>query len=68
MSDNIKGLLVGAAFGALVGLGLRTFVINDALLFPGDTVVIGAVIFGIAGALWGDDFLEWLRNSWHHFF
>ena len=63
-----KCTLIGAGFGALVGLTLRMWLIDEAWLFPGDTVVIGAILFAILGYWYGQSFLDFLREHRHQFF
>jgi len=65
--DVLKGLLLGAFLGASLGLGVCTFIIDDPLLFPGDTIAIGAAVFGTCGYVWGDDFFEWVKENWQWF-
>ena len=63
--EGAKGLLVGAVLGALAGLGACMWLIEGTLLFPGDTMLFGAVICGVAGFLWGDAFFDWLKDHLH---
>lgn len=65
--DGIKGLIIGAVLGALVGLGVCVWLITETLLFPGDTMVAGALICGVCGYVWGDDFFDWLKDNWWWF-
>jgi hypothetical protein len=61
--------LFGLILGGLVGLGLWAeldFRDWGIVLLP-----VPAVVMGVAGALWGDDFwegaMEWWRNHGHWF-
>ncbi len=65
--QGIRGLIVGSVLGALAGLGICTWLLAETLLFPGDTMVAGALICGAAGYIWGDEFFEWLKDHWHWF-
>jgi hypothetical protein len=65
--DAIKGLVLGAILGGFAGLGICIWLIAETLLFPGDTMVAGALICGFCGYRWGDDFFDWLSDNWHHF-
>ncbi len=67
MIDGIKGLFVGAILGGLVGLSVCVWLLSETLFFPGDTMVVGALICGYCGFRWGDDFFDWLKDYWHHF-
>jgi hypothetical protein len=63
--EGAKGLWVGALLGGLAGLSVCTWLIEGTLLFPGDTILIGAVTCGIAGFLCGDAFFDWLKDHLH---
>ena len=63
--EGAKGLWVGALLGGLLGLGVCIWLIEGTLLFPGDTMLIGAVVCGLGGFLCGDSFFEWLKDHWH---
>jgi hypothetical protein len=41
--------------------------IHGTLLFPGDTMVVGAVTFAVLGYYKGTDFFRWLRDHWFDF-
>lgn len=66
-SEGLRGLLVGAPLGALIGLSACVWMIEGTWLFPGDTILIGAMGCGVAGFLWGESFFEWLSDWWHRF-
>lgn len=59
-----KGLWMGALFGGFSGLGVCMFLIDGTLLFPGDTILFGAILFGVLGFLYGETFFAWLRENW----
>jgi hypothetical protein len=63
MGEVVKGLLLGALLGTGGGFGLSWW--WSPLLFPGDFVVAGAVVGGVCGFIWGDDFFDWIRDYWH---
>ena len=65
--QSLRGLIFGAVLGALAGLGVCVWLLAETLFFPGDTMVAGALICGVAGYIWGDEFFEWLDNHWHWF-
>ena len=67
MASAIKGLFIGSLIGALAGLGTCVWLITETLLFPGDTMLFGAVVCGTCGFIWGESFIEWLKEHWHHF-
>ena len=67
ISDALKGVLLGGCFGGLAGLGACIWLIPGDLLFPGDTILFGAVICGIGGYIGGDAFFEWLGENWWWF-
>ncbi len=65
--EGAKGLWVGMLLGAFAGLGVCMWLIQGTLLFPGDTMLFGAIICGILGFLFGETFFEWLKERWHWF-
>jgi hypothetical protein len=67
MLDAIKGLIIGAILGAVAGLGACIWLITETILFPGDTMVMGALFCGGLGYRYGDEFFEWLREHWDSF-
>ncbi|MBX7168312.1 MAG: hypothetical protein K1X74_18395 [Pirellulales bacterium] len=67
MNDSVRGVLVGALIGALAGLGACIWILPETPFFPGDTILIGAVVCGVCGHRWGDSFFDWLRDHWHWF-
>ena len=60
----ILGAIFGALIGASLGLGTCLWVIPVTLLFPGDTMLLGAVACGYGGYRYGDPFIEWLGENW----
>jgi hypothetical protein len=67
MGDSTKGMLIGVVLGGLGGLGLCLWVIPTTWLFPGDTMLAGAIFWGAVGLFWGDDFIEWFKEHWRRF-
>ena len=67
MNDAIKGALLGGFLGALAGLGTCIWIIPSTWLFPGDTILIGAVVFGVCELLFGDQFFDLVRDHWWWF-
>lgn len=69
--DRIGTAIFGAFLGALVGgglgLGVCVFVIEGTWLFTGDTVLIGAIICGTLGMIYGEPFVYWLKENWDWF-
>lgn len=60
--DAVVGLVAGAAWGAT--LGICMWLLPGAILFPGDTMALGAVVFAALGYYKGNDFFRWLRDHW----
>jgi hypothetical protein len=60
--DDVRNLIGGTLAGACLGLTTHLWLVLDDWLFPGGTVAIDAALGGIAGVIWGDDFLDWFRN------
>lgn len=57
-ADNwIVGTFVGALLGCGFGFGASTILFKEPLLFPGETILVGAIVFGVLGYLWGEDFI-----------
>ena len=67
MGNAIAGCFFGALAGAGIGLGACVFIIEGTLLFPGDTVLVGALLCGALGFYLGEGFIEWLKENWWHF-
>jgi hypothetical protein len=63
--QGAKGLWVGALLGALMGLGVCMWILRSTILFPGDTMLFGAIVCGILGFLFGDSFFDWLKDNLH---
>lgn len=64
IAHTIWGVILGAFTGATAGLGLCVYVIPGTLLFPGDTIVFGALAFAYFGYRYGEDFFDWLNENW----
>jgi len=62
-ANVIAGVLLGALAGAGLGLGACIYLIEGTLLFPGDTIVLGAVFCGTLGYVFGEPFLDWLHDN-----
>lgn len=68
--SSLGNALAGCFFGALAGggLGLGSMLLfDDPPFFPGDTVLIGALLCGVLGLCLGAGFIEWLKESWLEF-
>lgn len=65
--DGLYGMLGGAVLGALGGLGVCMWIIDEPPFFQGDTILIGGVICGVLGFIFGESFLEWLKENWWWF-
>lgn len=63
--EGAKGLWVGALLGGLAGLGVCMWIIDGTLLFPGDTMLFGAIICAVLGFLYGETFFDWLKDNWY---
>lgn len=66
-SNVLTGAILGALIGALFGLGACTYLFDAPPLFIGDTILIGAVVFGCLGYYLGAGFIEWLKEHWWWF-
>ena len=69
--DHLANVIAGVFFGALIGgglgLGACMFIFEGTLLFPGDTILCGAMICGVLGFFFGGGFVEWLKEHWWGF-
>jgi hypothetical protein len=64
MGDAIAGAFWGALLGASLGLGACVWIFVDPPFFTGDTILIGAVRGTIAGYIWADDFIDFIKDHW----
>lgn len=65
--DAVVGAIAGVLFGATSGLAICLWLLPDRFrLFPGDTMVLGAVVCAGLGYWKGDDFFRSLRDHWFH--
>lgn len=64
IAHTIWGVILGAFTGASAGLGVCVYLIPGTLLFPGDTILIGAILFAFLGYKYGDSFFDWIRDNW----
>lgn len=67
IGSAISGAFLGALAGGGLGLGVCVFVIEGTWLFTGDTVLFGAIICGTLGMIYGEPFVDWLKENWHWF-
>jgi len=67
LKDGFIGAMWGVLIGALAGLGVCIWVIDIPPFFPGDTIVVGAVICGLLGFFLGERFHEWMKAHWDWF-
>jgi hypothetical protein len=67
VANVVWGVLLGAVVGGGLGLGACTFIIEGTLLFPGDTILAGAILCGTLGFFLGEGFIEWLKENWFSF-
>ncbi len=65
--DGLIGACWGILIGGLGGVGVCTLLLTETLFFTGDTVLIGAAIFGVLGFLYGEPFLDWVKEIWWKF-
>lgn len=65
--EGLKGLLLGVVLGATGGLGVCVWLIDGTLLFPGHTMLFGAILFGVLGFLYGESYFEWFKERWYWF-
>ena len=59
MEDDGKGILWGVLFGALGGLSLLWW-IEEPFFFTGETIVLGGIVGGIVGYLWGHEIVAFI--------
>jgi hypothetical protein len=63
--DAVVGAIAGVLFGATSGLAISLLLLPDRFrLFPGDLMVLGAVVCAGLGYWRGNDFFRWLRDHW----
>jgi len=68
--EDIASAVYGAIAGAVIGAGggwfVSSWVLSDPLYFPGDMILIGAVVFGFLGYVFGHRFIDivWSWLSW----
>ncbi len=67
LANIISGVLLGALVGAGLGLGVCVYIIEGTWLFTGDTVLFGVIICGVLGFLFGEPFIDWLKENWWWF-
>ena len=68
LGNLVAGMFLGALLGAGLGLGVCVYFFDDPLLFPGDTILFGALLCGTLGFFLGAGFIEWLKeNAWNFF-
>lgn len=67
LANVLKATGLGALIGAGIGWGACVFVIDDPLLFPGDTILFGAILCGLLGYVFGDSFVDRLQDRWWWF-
>ncbi len=67
-SHAVQGAIFGGAIGAFAGLGMCMWILpDDWNLFPGDTILAGAIVCGVLGLIYGEAFIEWLQKNWDWF-
>lgn len=59
--DSITESFFGVLFGALAGLGLLWW-LDGPLFFTGDVVLIGTVLGGVVGYLWGHEIVVFFSH------
>lgn len=67
IANGVAGAMLGTLVGGGLGLGVCVFVIEGTWLFSGDTVLFGAVICGTLGMIFGEPFIDWLKENWWWF-
>lgn len=65
-ASAVYGAIVGAVIGAGGGWFVGAYVNSEPPFFPGDTILIGAVVFGVLGYVFGHRFIDivWNWLSW----
>lgn len=64
LQDRVVCTVLGLGIGAFAGLGVCTWILEGTLLFPGDTIAVGAVTCGVLGFAYGEPFLDWMLDHW----
>jgi hypothetical protein len=64
IEDAVKGGFYGCLLGASVGLGVCVWIFDEPPFFMGDTILIGGILGAIAGYIWGEDFIDLIKNWW----
>jgi len=67
IGNVIFRILPGAIIGGGLGLGVCIYIFDESPLFNGDTILIGALIWGTLGYFLGEDFIDWLKENWRWF-
>ena len=66
--SHVGNLAASAFFGSLagggIGLGACMLLFDNPHFFTGDTILIGAIICGLLGLIFGAGFIEWLKENW----
>ena len=66
-ANSIRGAILGGLIGGSMGLGVCVWMIPETILFPGDTVLAGAIVCGLGGYRYGESFIDWLNENWWWF-
>ncbi len=64
LTNVIAGVFLSALVGGGLGLGACIFISEGTLLFLGDTILAGALIYGTLGFFLGEGFIEWIEENW----
>ena len=67
LKNVASGIVMGVIVGGGLGLGACMYVFEGTLLFPGDTVLLGAVVCGTLGLIYGESFIEFMEEHYWWF-
>jgi hypothetical protein len=63
----LVGFVRCALLVVLLVLGGCLLIVQGPFLFPGDTILAGALIIALLCFILGEDFIDWLKENWWRF-
>ena len=67
LQNTIMGVLLGALIGAVFGMSVCFVLFDETPLIVALAIVVGALICGTLGFMFGESFIEWLKENWDRF-